>query len=957
MEGLFAEYEAVSEVERKTATASSANAATLTVTASRYREEKTDTNILNDYRLYTYNFVLAGLPKEYANEPSKYKGKELDLVVIKSGGKGDLQLNNNYGAVVKRSATNRESFDPNTGAGEFGQSSVDDTALAQSLIDDFNKYSPGRFDMYIDNVQLTTAMAFNEKSNTTFVTGLSFDVFEPLSISGFIEALHVTAVSAGYLSYLGATFLFKIGFVGYKDNTKFPEPEIIKKAERYIPIQFKNVEVEVTENGTKYKCTAVPFTDMAFGDLLNKLRKPIKMEGTTVQEVLEALMRERTAQEAKTNKDFKPNEVATKGDEFYIKFPSRNSDGSLDYNTPNKIAGEKLSLLTRRRVYAMPDPGDAKNKNQYQADDQKNSPDVPYEPNKVVVQFADKQNVSDCISSVIRDSEYVRNMLKNLGKEKTIDQNGMIDYWVVVPEIENFEIDPVAKKPRQKITYNVIPHKVHVTNIPGYSGQKFNFSRYRPLLLREYNYLYTGKNVDVRNFKLDFNSMFIEVVPRALGNSEYLSARDSFGKNSETKPEFKPEDLEAMKRGGLPVAPLTSSIKGNDVVATGGNAGPNPTDPYGIMARNLHESILNIQGSLIQGELEIIGDPIFITSTGMGNFKPSSTRPGLTEEGEVDRTYGQALINLTFRNPIDINPLKDGGRAVFRNKASFSGVYFVKQVVSTFKEGQFNQKLSIARMLGQTLDDDEEETNVAEKMVTRPNPLDQPIQDQSQALKPSQRASNANLFSSIGSIVSGIAGIGTAASSAFAQLSANVTSGLTAATQPIADITNKITNTIRQVTNPVADAAAKLGLTPDQLSQLTPAQILTLQAAAALIPNNVSPNELKQQGVVVNMNKISNYPPVQPKVQAPISQANAIDVATILQSSGNLTNAYPSGAPSDAQAVAGALASSTKLTNPAESLNTPSLITAPVTLKTISVLDEKYTTDPESPFARLQNLT
>ena len=39
---------------------------------------------------------------------------------IKSAGKGDLQLNNNYGAVVKRSATNRESFDPNTGAaGKF----------------------------------------------------------------------------------------------------------------------------------------------------------------------------------------------------------------------------------------------------------------------------------------------------------------------------------------------------------------------------------------------------------------------------------------------------------------------------------------------------------------------------------------------------------------------------------------------------------------------------------------------------------------------------------------------------------------------------------------------------------------------------------------------------------------------------------------------------------------------
>ena len=957
MEGLFAEYEALGDIQRKTETANSVNAGSLTVTSSRIKEEKVENNILNNYRLYTYNFILAGLPKEYANNPLRYKGKELELVVIKSGGKGNLQTSNNYGAVVKRSINASSYFDPNTGAGEFNQSSLDDTELAQSLINDFNKFSPGRFDMYIDNVQLTTAMAFNEKSNTTFVTGLSFEVFEPLGIGGFIEALHVTAVSSGYLSYLGATFLFKIGFKGYKDDVKFPDSQDIKKAERYIPIQFKNVEVEVTENGTKYKCTAVPFTDMAFGDLINKLRKPIKMEGTTVKEVLEKLMEERTNQESKTNKEFKPNEVAAKGDQYFIKFPTRNKDGSLDYNTPNKISQSQISTLTRRRVYAMPDPGDTKNKNQYQADDQKNNPDVPYEPNKVVIQFADQQNVSDCISSVIRDSEYVRNLLKNLGKEGTVDQNGMIDYWVVIPEIENFETDPVSKKSRQKITYNVIPHKIHVTNVPGYSGQKFNFSRYRPLILREYNYLYTGKNVDVRNFKLDFNSLFIEVVPRALGNSSYKLARDSFGPGGETKPEFGPEDTAKIQKGGLPAAPLTDSIISNNVMATGGNAGPNPSDPYGIMARNLHESILNIQGSLIQGELEIIGDPIFITSTGMGNFKPSSLKPGLTEDGEVDRTYGQALINLTFRNPVDINPLQQGGRAVFRNKASFSGVYFVKQVVSTFKEGQFNQKLSIARMLGQTLDEDEEETQIAEKMITRPNPLDQPVKDQSQALKPSQRASNVNLFNSISGIVSGIAGIGTAASAAISQLAGNVTSGISAATQPIADITNKISNTIREVTNPVADAASKLGLTPGQLSQLTPAQILTLQAAASLIPKNVNPNELKQQGVVVNISKIANYPPIQPKVQAPIAQANAIDVATILQSSNDLHNAYPGGVPGDAIAVAGAVASSTKLTNPAESLNTPSLITMPVTLKTVALLDEKYTKDPTSPLAKLQNLT
>ena len=48
-----------------------------------------EANILNSYRSVTYNFTLAGLKKDYLKDPKKYRESELDLVILKSGGKGN----------------------------------------------------------------------------------------------------------------------------------------------------------------------------------------------------------------------------------------------------------------------------------------------------------------------------------------------------------------------------------------------------------------------------------------------------------------------------------------------------------------------------------------------------------------------------------------------------------------------------------------------------------------------------------------------------------------------------------------------------------------------------------------------------------------------------------------------------------------------------------------------------
>jgi hypothetical protein len=134
-------------------------------------------NVLNSYRSYTYKFTLAALSTNSVNDPTSYRNSTLDYVIIESGGKGTRGL----------SASN-----------------------LTDLIAGFNKLSPGRFDMFIENVEIENIMGFSEASNVSQSTSIKFDVIEPYSINGFMEALHVASKAAGYISYSQASFVLKM---------------------------------------------------------------------------------------------------------------------------------------------------------------------------------------------------------------------------------------------------------------------------------------------------------------------------------------------------------------------------------------------------------------------------------------------------------------------------------------------------------------------------------------------------------------------------------------------------------------------------------------------------------------------------------------------------------------------------------------------------------------------------
>lgn len=754
------------EVENKTN-----KAANKTDTAeSKFKKESAqevvqsgETNVLNSYRSVTYNFTLAGLNKDYLKDPEKLRDSDLDLVILRSGGKGSSGIKSN--SVYQTEDLNRKaradfaSRDPRRVDISDEQKASPGRNFGQELLAEFNSKSPGRFDMFIDGVEIESVMTFSEDTNSSLPTKIKFEVVEPYSINGFIEALYVTALAAGYPNYLSAAFVLKLEFKGYRDNDvlEFYDAEVVPESTRYFPIGLTNIEVDISEKGTRYRIEAVPYNERAFGQP-NKVNKPIKMQGDTIKSILTNFM-ENVYKQAllswkESNKDGNPNQV----DQYEIKFPSwSESDGWTD-SSNNKIADAKLvSLYKDNALYKMIDPASPGSPNAYKAngskqptpEQQAKQPEaIKYDASKTVVQFGEGMNIHDVISAVIRDSEYIRNILKDI--KKHTDSFGFVDYFMIRIETQNTDvINPVSKKPVQKFIYVVTPYKIHYSKIPNLADNLIDEADLKKSSKREYNYIYTGQNVDVLNFKLNFNTLYFEAVPATMGNKDIPEATYASGNNNNVKVSQNSPENETASKMQVPLPP--KKVMPTPTQAYSGNAAQPLNDPYSTLARSMHDAVVNSKASMLTGELEILGDPFYLVTGGLGNYNPKPTGRGSYAEGQANQNYGQLLITINFRNPIDILPFEQGGTMFFdANRVPFSGVYMITTVNHSFKEGMFKQKLNVVRMPGQILDYNVAPTDISKSLSNKPAPYDQVIPDATRAQSPSQRMDASTALSQVG---------------------------------------------------------------------------------------------------------------------------------------------------------------------------------------------------------------
>tara|TARA_R110000803_G_scaffold33714_2_gene73745 strand:+ start:324 stop:2759 length:2436 start_codon:yes stop_codon:yes gene_type:complete len=349
----------------------------------------------------------------------------------------------------------------------------------------------------------------------------------------------------------------------------------------------------------------------------------------------------------------------------------------------------------------------------------------------MTLSFKKGTRITDIIETVILLSEYAKNLTKN--PDEMLNKQPGKHPWFRV-RTKCFQLQDAFFKlktkhhPRLNV-FSIVPYQVPDTIFDDDTSMPSGYTVVRQNIVKGYNYLYTGLNKDILDFQLDYNFAFYNSAPQNLNKSSSTSSaggNKSIEKSSLATSQQQAKLTEAAndKPGSL-ASRVIKAQKG-----TSGEGTENESAELKI-ARTMNDRIINGGTTdLMQMDLQIIGDPYFIPATGMMNsdepirffvdprpYAPTSKsdKNNGNGRGEINYQDTACFIEMNFQTPIDYQPGGDnfifpqGG--AYKNGAGqtirlgeFSGIFQVQTIVSSFRQGKFEQTLRINRQHNMTLD-------------------------------------------------------------------------------------------------------------------------------------------------------------------------------------------------------------------------------------------------------------
>jgi hypothetical protein len=598
----------------------------------------------------------------------------------------------------------------------------------------------GKFDFFIDNLEVKGVLSGNGGKNSA-VTNITFDITEPYSMGLFYIACQQAADQTGHKNWRDAPYLLTIEFRG---NTETGAMANIPNTTRKLVFKFQNLTMKVNEKGSVYNVEAFVQGGQAHTTEYASLKTDVSVKGSTVQEVLQTGDKSLQVAVNQRLQKMKQDKIVTVADEIIIMFPKDISSGqtpATDTTAPESTTGATQatdsptasSVFTKLGLTRSPtnktlvqsaancnplgisslafnekkkgDPSTGQENKQYDPQGKvyvrgKNTID----PTVSEFKFTQDSDIINSINQVMLKSEYAEKALE----EKNVTPTGMRQWWTVDTQVYNIgEIEKNTGKKPKLIIYRVIPFEAHTSKIMPPNTKAPGFELLKAQAVKEYNYIYTGKNIDVIKFDIEYNASFSTTLPAgSLANTQGQKLEAAQGGTKEkTVATSVPLADGNAPTGKAGTNPTTNKYSGTNQ-ATDGKGGGGTEDQKTRAARVWHDAI-NGGTDMLQLNMEIIGDPYFIMQSGAGNYtSPPSQYSNLNADGSMNYQNGEVDIVVNFRTPIDINQttgLYNFGGTPTAPVMAFSGLYCINNVESHFKQGKFTQNLIGFRRPGQEL--------------------------------------------------------------------------------------------------------------------------------------------------------------------------------------------------------------------------------------------------------------
>ena len=258
-------------------------------------------NELHDFATHNYIWTLSAMYPGEVNDPSNYKGTTGKLPIAATGGLGNRKT------VVTEAEESRNT----------------------------------NVEFYLEDVDMTTTVTPTPKTPVSTTSNITFSVQEPYSLGLFMQSIAVAASKAGFSNHTQAPFLLSLSFKGQKQDGTYHQTV----TNNWV-IQITAVSMRVNSSGSFYECTAVPWNHMAFLDSVDTIKTDIRIEGSTVGEILSYGPKSLATliNSYETRQSVLGNRLVP--DIFQIDFPfDLGTDGSVFGQTGGGILGKAQSAI------------------------------------------------------------------------------------------------------------------------------------------------------------------------------------------------------------------------------------------------------------------------------------------------------------------------------------------------------------------------------------------------------------------------------------------------------------------------------------------------------------------------------------------------------------------------------------------------------------------------------------
>ena len=630
------------------------------------------------------------------------------------------QFNDPEGSYRTEDLSFASDFELNFSTGEINESGIIFSAGGRG--DEYRVNTAfGEPEYYIDDFEMNNIIAPTSKVGNTNAIKFSFTVYEPYSMGLLLQSMQVAAIGAGYANYLdNAPYVLRLDIQGYDNNGNV----LSSIRPHWFVMKLSKVTFDVDEGGSKYRVEGYPFNHHAYSNTINVLQNDIAIEGGESNTVGELLATSKSSLITYLNRNERKKIQEQKqlyADTYEIQFPGSPNEyikGETYPTGPNSaviekgrsagtiVGGENVPIqqeILINSISGSPFTFDQSSGGNFTFSQDNEAYDpvskrlirdkMQIDPRKRTFHFTQGQSIVDIINKVVLSSKYASD-----AQDPENLENGMIKWFRIDVQIQFQKYDFKKGDWSKKIIFRVVPYKVHHTQFTNPNSPAIGYNDIRNKVAKKYEYIYSGQNTDVLDFKIELNTNFYT----AINSSLEKAARDIVNQNQKgisENPEFETENSIGSDTGSQLSATGTTKLDNLPFGDKDSGRGWGGATVQQIIAETMKKAIESGR-DLIQIDLEIHGDPFWLVDSGLANYFADPVDDQVLSDGTCNYEGGMVFVFLKFRTPIEIDT--PTGMYKFQEEngsdSVFSGIYRVTKVDNYFSDGYWRQKLRCFRM-------------------------------------------------------------------------------------------------------------------------------------------------------------------------------------------------------------------------------------------------------------------